>query len=158
MADRVFYDTCMFAVARDAKNPLLDLRRVVWAIVLSEISYAEATITERLNELKVGCARQGIDFIVVKMAEIQVAMRRHRGVSRELAQLGMQSRDLKQVFAASSAQAILLITRDFDFLDPASKSKKNRSAPGQAVARLIRDGLDIEVLLPKAAVQRLLTP
>lgn len=153
--ERAFYDTCIFAVAKASQNPLLDLRRVTWAIVLSEISYAESTIAERLSEIKVGCARQGIDFVVVRMPEIQVAMRSHNNIRRQLEQLGMASRDIKQIFAAAAGLAVVLITRDFDFLDPASKSRKNRASPGTAVASLVRDALSIEVLQPRDAMMRL---
>lgn len=153
---RVFYDTCIFVAAQDARGPLLDLQRVSWAIALSEISYAEATIKERLDALKVNCARQGIEFIVVKMAELKAETRRHPGLRKRLLLLGVQSMDCNQIFAAAAARASLLITRDFDFLDPDSKRRKNRPTPGHAVATLIHRELAIQVLLPKQALTRLL--
>lgn len=162
MAARAFYDTNIFVTAA-GRNPdaaerracaaLLEIEQVRWEIALSEISRAEATIREFLDALEIRCAAQGVPWIEVKMNEINAAMRQFPAFKRRLSQAGVQSRDLKQIFAALSASAQVLIARDQDFFDPRGKSQKR--SRGRVVADLVQEELGLEVLRPDEALRKL---
>jgi hypothetical protein len=164
MAERAFYDTVIFALSlnpgdRDHTScrGLLDTDsgRITWAIVLSAISRGEATLHEYLDQLEQRCAVQGVEWFEVPVSDISEAMRQNRATKSRLEQAGMQSRDIKQVFAAAWGRAAIFITRDRDFFDPKDKSRRGKKTRGTSVRDLLQAELTVEPLFPQDALQRL---
>jgi hypothetical protein len=138
---------------RDCKHcvALLDVGSAKWQICLSEITKAESSIGEYLEQLEKECALQGVVWRVISMAEISTAQRTMRAFKKSLEKAAMASRDIKQVVAASCAGAELLVTRDSDFWAPAVKRKNGAKAVvKEEIARL-----SIEVVAPSGAIERL---
>jgi hypothetical protein len=164
MAERAFYDTVVFVLSLNPRDgdhapcrDLLDVDsgKIAWCIVLSAITRGEATLHEYLNQLEQRCAVQGVDWLEVRQEHLAELIRKKRAVKAQLEQAGMQSRDIKQVFAAAWAQAIIFITRDRDFFDPKDKGRRGKKARGTSVRDLVRDELTVEPLFPADALQRL---
>lgn len=159
---RAFYDTNIFLLAINTADPdnkachaLLDIDTVTWRIILSAITRGEATLHEYLDQLEQRCALQGVEWVEVPQSAIAATIKQHKTLSAKLKQAGMQSVDIKQVFAAVAGDATLLITRDQDFLDPKDKARPGKKTRGNAVSKLLAGELDLEVLFPKAAQARL---
>lgn len=165
MAERAFYDTVIFKLSLNRQDPdheacraLLDVESggVVWGIVISAITRGEAPIWEYLDQLEQRCALQGVEWIEVRQEEITEEMRRRaRSLKSALEQAGMQSRDIKQAFAAAWAKASVFVTRDHDFFDPKDKSRRGKKARGTKVSGVLREHLDVEALFPADALRKL---
>ncbi len=164
MSERAFYDTVVFVLSLNAKDPdgpacgaLLDIESggVLWGIVLSAITRGEATLEEYLNQLEQRCALQGVEWVEVGQDQVSELMRKARALKSKLEQAGMQSRDIKQVFAASSGKAVVFVTRDRDFFDPQDKGQRGKKKRGTNVRDLIVKVLEIEPLFPVDALARL---
>ena len=162
MAERAFYDTVIFALSlntgdrdHDVCRSLLDTDsgQITWAVVLSAITRGEATLGEYLDQLEQRCSAQGIEWIEVPVAHIADGMRRKRVVKSRLEQAGMQSRDIKQVFAAAWGRARIFITRDRDFFDPKDKARRGKRTRGTSVRDVVRDELGVEPLFPADALR-----
>jgi hypothetical protein len=164
MTTRAFYDTVIFELSlnhRDADHApcraLLDVDggTVAWCIVISAVTRGEATLHEYLNELERRCAMQGVEWLEVRSEDIGLGLRQKRPLKARLEQAGMQSRDIKQVFAAAWATAEVFVTRDRDFFDPKDKSRRGKKARGSSVRDLLRAELAIEPLFPVEALRHL---
>ena len=164
MLERAFYDTVVFLLSLNQADPdhascrsLLDVDSgtITWCITLSVITRAEATLDEYLDQLEQRSAMQGVDWREVQEDDIRAAMRRNRAVKERLERAGMQSRDIKQAFAAAWAQAVVLVTRDRDFFDPQDKGRRGRKKRGTAVSDLLREQLAIEPMFPAEALVRM---
>jgi hypothetical protein len=162
VAERAFYDTVIFELSLNRRDPdhpacreLLDVENggVVWTIVVSAITRGEATIQEYLDQLELRCAQQGIEWVEVRQEQVMEAMRRARAIKATLEQAGMQSRDIKQAFAAAWANASVFVTRDRDFFDPKDKSRRGKKTRGSRVSSVLRDELDLEAMFPADALQ-----
>lgn len=167
MAERAFYDTVVFVLSLNPRDgdhaycrDLLDVDsgKIVWCIVLSAITRGETTLHEYLNQLEQRCAMQGVDWLEVQQEQLAEVMRKKRAIKARLEQAGMQSRDIKQVFAAAWAQAAIFITRDRDFFDPKDKGQRGKKRRGASVRDVVRDELSVEPLFPADAQQRLTAP
>lgn len=165
MLERAFYDTAIFLLSlntadKDNKacRALLDIEGggITWCIIISEISRGEATIREYLDQLEQRCALQGVEWIEVMLEDITGEVRKKPSLKRQLEQAGMQSRDIKQIFAAAWARSSILVTRDRDFIDPRNKRLRGRQKPGTAVFDVVLHHLAIEALFPVPALARLL--
>ena len=163
-AERAFYDTVIFELSLNRQDPdhpacreLLDIESggVAWGIVVSAITRGEASIREYLDQLELRCAQQGVEWVEVKQEQVAEAMRRARALKAALEQAGMQSRDIKQAFAAAWAKASVFVTRDRDFFDPKDKSRRGKKTRGSRVSDVLRDELDVEVMFPADALRRL---
>lgn len=164
MAERAFYDTVVFALSLNTSDPdyapcssLLDVDggAITWCIVISSITRAEASLREYLDQLELRCVAQGVAWMEVHQDQVSEALRAKRALKPRFEQAGMQSRDIKQIFAAAWARAEVLVTRDRDFFDPKDKRKKGKASLGTSVAKLLRDELGIAPLLPADALERL---
>lgn len=164
MAERAFYDTAIFMLSLNARDPdysacrgLVDVDSggVVWAIVLSDITRAESTLREYLDQLEMRCAQQGVAWVEVKQDEVKQAMRSKRALKPALEQAGMQAHDIKQAFAAAWAKARIFITRDRDFFDPKDKGRRGKKTRGTRVLDVLSGELDLEVMFPADALQTL---
>lgn len=165
MSTCAFYDTVVFLLSLNRGDPahgacraLLAIDSVTWTIALSAISRGEASIDEYLSQLEQQCALQGVEWREVAMDQISAAVKRNAGLKTRLTQAAMQSRDIKQAFAAGCAQAALLVTCDQDFFDPKGKRHKGRAGKadqGGLVARLLRDELGLRVCTPADACEAL---
>ena len=161
---RAFYDTVIFALSLNRSDPdytacrdLVDVdsTSITWSIVLSAITRGEASLNEYVSQLEQRCALQGVEWIEVPQDEIARALKEGRAVKARLEQAGMQSRDIKQAFAASSAKSRLLITRDRDFCDPKDKRRRGAKRRGSEVRTLLRDALGLDALFPTEALTKL---
>jgi hypothetical protein len=164
MTARAFYDTVIFELSlnhRDVDHApcraLLDVDggAVAWCIVISAVTRGEATLSEYLDELERRCAMQGVEWLEVRSEDISATVRQRRPLKVRLEQTGMQSRDIKQVFAAAWAVVEVFVTRDRDFFDPKDKSRRGKKARGSSVRDLLRDELSIEPLFPAEALRHL---
>jgi hypothetical protein len=104
MDERAFYDTVVFALSLNARDPdhaacsaLVDAGTIRWCIVMSSITRGEATLHEYLNQVEQRCVAQGIVWIEVTQEQVGDALRRSRAVKAVLEQAGMQSKDIKQM-------------------------------------------------------------
>lgn len=162
---RAFYDTVVFLLSlnqgdrdHEACRALVDVDRaaVTWSILISAITRAEASLHEYLDQLEQRCALQGVEWVEVSQREIAAEMKQRRPLKAELDRAGMQAHDIKQVFAAVSGRAGLLVTRDRDFLDPKDKSRRGKKGRGSAVSKQLQAELGLVVLFPREARERLL--
>ena len=163
---RAFYDTVIFVLSLNpadedsaACRDLLDVDSpsLTWAIIISAITKAEATIQEYLDQLELRCALQGIEWVEVPQQTIAATMKGLSQLTAKLKQAGMESHDIKQAAAANAANAALFVTRDSDFRDPKDKVRRAKKAPGTAVSKLLRAELGLEVLFPTDAHAKLMT-
>jgi hypothetical protein len=159
MVELPFLDTCIFLLSLNEgdaahKNcrALLDIERIKWPVCLSAITRAEATISEYLDTLEVRCAVQGIDWIEVPMEKVKQVAKKYQALKKSLEKCGMQSRDIKQVFAASCASACLFVTRDLDFWDPVLKGGGGGRTRVEAA---LMEAMSLKVVAPAAAIKRL---
>lgn len=164
MAERAFYDTVIFVLSLNQRDPdhpacrdLLDVGSdgVAWGIVVSAITYGETSLQEYLDQLELRCAQQGVEWVKVEQEQVAEVMRRARTTKAALEQAGMQSRDIKQAFAAVWAKARVFITRDRDFFDPKDKGRRGKKKRGSSVRDLLCGNLEIEALFPADALRRL---
>ena len=162
---RAFYDTVIFLLSlnqgdRDHEACLalvdVDSAAVTWAILISAITRAEASLHEYLDQLEQRCALQGVEWVEVTQQEIAVEMKQRRQLKAELDRAGMQTHDIKQVFAAVAGRAELLVTRDRDFLDPKDKARRGKKARGSAVSKQLQAELGLAVLFPGEARAQLI--
>jgi hypothetical protein len=135
VVERAFYDTVIFVLSLNRRDPdhpacvellAIESGGVTWSIAVSAITRGEATLREYLDQLELRCAQQGVEWVEVKQEQVAEAMRRARATKAALEQAGMQSRDIKQAFAAVWAKAIVFVTRDRDFFDPKDKAGAGR--------------------------------
>jgi predicted nucleic acid-binding protein len=164
MPERAFYDTVIFALSINPADgdhlhcrALLDVDSgtITWCLVLSVITRGEATLHEYLDQLEQRCAMQGVEWLEVRQEDIGEAMRKKRVVKARLEQAGMQSRDIKQAFAAAWARAAVFVTRDRDFFDPQDKGRRGKKTRGTSVRNVLRDELSIDPMFPADALERL---
>ncbi|MBK7823673.1 hypothetical protein [Nannocystis sp.] len=134
----------------------VDSPSLTWSIIISAITRAEATLHEYLDQLEQRCALQGLEWIEVPQTAIAATMKQQRQLKAKLDQAGMQSHDIKQVFAAVAGQAALFVTRDRDFFDPKDKAQRAKKSRGTAVSRLLQTELGLTALFPAEAHARLL--
>lgn len=162
---RAFYDTVIFVLSLNpadednaACRDLLDVDSpaLTWAIIISAITRAEATIQEYLDQLEQRCALQGVEWVEVPQQTIAATMKGLRQLKAKLTRAGMQSHDIKQACAATAAKATLFVTRDSDFRDPRDKAQRAKKTPGTAVSKLLRAELGLEVLFPTDAHKTLM--
>lgn len=164
MPERAFYDTVIFALSinradadHDHCRALLDVDSgtITWCLVLSVITRGEASLHEYLDQLEQRCAMQGVEWLEVRQEDIGDVMRKKRAVKAQLEQAGMQSRDIKQAFAATWARAAVLVTRDRDFFDPQDKGRRGKKTRGTTVRDVLRDELSVHPMFPADALDRL---
>ncbi len=157
---RAFYDTVIFVLALNKGDPdhkpcqaLLDIdsASLTWSIIISAITRAEATLHEYLDQLEQRCALQGVEWIEIPQTAIAATMKQRRQLKTKLDQAGMQSHDVKQVFAAVAGRAALFVTRDRDFFDPKDKARSAQKKRGTQVSKLLQAELGLEVLFPAEA-------
>jgi hypothetical protein len=157
-----FYDTCVFELALNTSDrdhadcaALVDAGTITWPVSFSEISRAEAPFDEYLDRFLVQCIQNGVSCIEIKMDGIQATQRLHRDTKKALEYEGMQSRDIKQAFAARAANATILVTRDRDFNAPSLKSTKSKKASSGNVLKILRQELELLVAGPKEGLKAL---
>lgn len=163
---RAFYDTVIFVLSlnkgdadSDACRALLDIDSpsLTWSILLSVITRAEATLHEYLDQLEQRCALQGVEWVEIPTSTIAATMKKQREVKARLGRAGMQSHDIKQVFAAVAGRAALFVTRDRDFFDPKDKARRSTKTPGSSVSKILTAELELEPLFPAPALAKLLS-
>jgi predicted nucleic acid-binding protein len=160
---KAFYDTVIFVLSLNTADPdhalcrdLLDTNTITWSIAVSAITRGEASIHEYLDQLEQRCALQGIEWFEISSKDIAATAKQYRSLKTSLQQAGMQSDDIKQIFAAIAATASLFVTRDRDFLDPKDKAKRGKKTRGTAIDRLLdAKRIALEVMFPAAALDRL---
>ena len=156
---RVFYDTVIFILTKNANDKdhenckkLFDTEIIKWTVGFSVITRAESTINEYLDQLIVIFGFAGIDWVEVQEEGIKLAIKQKRPIFRTLEKLGVSSRDRRQIFAAFSMHASVMVTRDCDFFDPLQKALKGREKIPGRVSKVVENDLDIKVIFPPAAV------
>lgn len=155
-----FYDTCVFLCSIDGQathhthcEDLVDAAQVKWSVALSELSYAEATVSRLIEAFEVACAQHGVIVVRVLALQIQQTKRSRRHDVKKLEKMGLSSGDIKQLFAAFYAGVAYFVTDDSDFWDPSVKSK-GRSARSStcAVYQFARRTFGLQVCDPAEAI------
>ena len=151
-----YYDTCVFAESLNsthfeyaACNRLLAVERISWSIAYcAELTFAEATIIEFVQNFEIACASNGITIQRIKVSEAKATAKRNLGLKKRLSLMGFVGKDWTHLMAALHSAVECLCTVDPDFWDPANKATPHAAVPSIAVQQEIEDELPILIVKP----------
>jgi hypothetical protein len=154
--ESAYYDTCIFLQSQndehkehEACRQLIDTSRISWTVSCClELSAAESTVEEYLNQFEIGCALHGVDLRRISLGAAKAVSKENRGLEKSLRLQGFTGNDWNHLMAAVAVESMVLLTTDPDYWDPRNKSQPKAKKQLVEVKRVIEATLPIKIRLP----------